>query len=95
MTVAVIVKSPGVYACDTLHVGIECARVHKRIQLTISLLIYKTVYIGGHCLSRVKNIINKVGTKSFIVIAYTPLVLFIYGSVLYDGCKHYVKHCRR
>jgi len=44
---------------------------------------------------RVKKIINKVGTKSLIVVAYTPLVLFIYGSVLYDGCKHYVKHCRR
>ena len=44
---------------------------------------------------RIKNIINKLGSKSIIVAAYTPVVLFIYVYVLYDGCKHYVKHARQ
>jgi len=36
-------------------------------------------------LSRVKNIIKKVGTTSAIVAFYSPVILYVYAYVLIDG----------
>ena len=36
-------------------------------------------------MSRVKNIIKKVGTTSAIVAFYSPVVLYVYAYVLLDG----------
>ena len=36
-------------------------------------------------MSRIKNIIKKVGTTSAIVAFYSPVVLYVYAYVLLDG----------
>ena len=33
---------------------------------------------------RVKNILNKIGTTTTIAMFYAPVIVFIYGYVVYD-----------
>jgi hypothetical protein len=43
---------------------------------------------------RIKAIADKVITKGLILGFYTPLALYIYASVIYDGAKQYNRHMR-
>jgi hypothetical protein len=35
-------------------------------------------------LSRIKNILNKVGTTSTIVMFYAPVIVYVYSYIIYD-----------
>ena len=64
--------------CDTT--CRDWPRVRKRIQL----LFMTDCLREGDCLPRVKNIIKRVVDTSFMVAYYSPVVLYLYGYVMYD-----------
>lgn len=72
-------KILGVNNYATLHVGIGREYVNE-----YSYYLWQTVNIGGDCLPRVKNIIKRVVDTSAMVVYYSPIVLYLYGYVLYD-----------
>jgi len=39
---------------------------------------------GGDCLSRLKHILNKVGTTCTIVVCYAPVIVYVYSYIIYD-----------
>ena len=53
--------------------------VRKRIQFIITL----TVYVREK-MPRVKNIIKRVGETCTIIACYSPIVLYLYGYIVYD-----------
>lgn len=55
------------------------ARLHKRIQFNITL----TVYVREK-MPRVKRIIKRVGDTCTIIACYSPIVLYLYGYIVYD-----------
>ena len=77
----VIAKSLGEYNACTLHVGLW-PRVRKRIQFIINIRLFS---LGGYCLSRVKNIIKRVGETCTIVVCYAPVIAYVYSYVLFDS----------
>ena len=42
-------------------------------------------------LPRAKRLLNKVGSKLFILGYYAPVIVYVYSSVLYKGIKCYSK----
>ena len=54
-------------------------RLRKRIHFNI----YVTVYVREK-MPRVKNIIKRVGETCTIVMCYSPIVLYMYGYIVYD-----------
>ena len=55
------------------------ARLRKQKQFIITL----TVYVREK-MPRVKNIIKRVGETCTIIACYSPIVLYLYGYVMYD-----------
>ena len=50
-----------------------------------------TVYVREK-MPRVKNIIKRVGETCTIIACYSPIVLYLYGYVMYDCiCNRYAK----
>ena len=42
--------------------------------------------------ARVKRLLNKVGSKLLILGYYTPVIVYVYSYVIYNGIKSYSKH---
>ena len=52
-----------------------------------------TVYVREK-MPRVKNIIKRVGETCTIIACYSPIVLYLYGYVMYDCiCNRNAKSC--
>jgi len=43
-------------------------------------------------LPRAKRLLNKVGSKLLILGYYTPVIVYVYSYVIYNGIKCYSKH---
>ena len=39
-----------------------------------------------------RPLLNKVVTKGLILMAYTPLFVYVYSTVIINGAKYYIKH---
>ena len=37
-------------------------------------------------------LLNKVVTKALILAYYTPMIVYVYSYVIYNGIKYYTKH---
>ena len=90
MRLHLIAESIGVNDCATLHVGIACARVHKRIQFnnTIDCLGWREMK------PRLIQIIKRVGETCTIAMCYAPVIIYVYSYVIVDSiCNKTANKC--